>query len=50
MIGLTHDMLDSREGRQALLDRLLIVVNDELVKLELGPVVEDVVITDLALT
>jgi flagellar basal body-associated protein FliL len=50
MIGLTDEMLGSREGRQALLDRLLIVVNDELIKLELGPVVEDVVITDLALT
>ena len=50
MIGLTDEMLGSREGRQALLDRLLIAVNDELIKLELGPVVEDVVITDLALT
>jgi hypothetical protein len=32
------------------LDQLLIVVNDELIKLELGAVVEDIVITDLALT
>jgi hypothetical protein len=32
------------------LGRLLIVVNEELIKLELGAVVEDIVITDLALT
>jgi flagellar basal body-associated protein FliL len=50
LIGLTDEMLSSSENRAELLGRLLIVVNDELIKLELGAVVEDIVITDLALT
>jgi len=50
LIGLTDEMLSSSENRADLLDQLLIVVNDELIKLELGAVVEDIVITDLALT
>jgi hypothetical protein len=50
LIGLTDEMLSSSENRKELLGRLLIVVNEELIKLELGAVVEDIVITDLALT
>jgi hypothetical protein len=50
LIGLTDEMLSSSENRAELLGRLLIVVNDDLINLELGAVVEDIVITDLALT
>jgi hypothetical protein len=50
LIGLTDEMLSSSENRKELLGRLLILVNEELIKLELGAVVEDIVITDLALT
>lgn len=50
LTGLTLDMISSREGRKELLARILVAVNDQLVKLEIGAVVEDVVITDLALT
>lgn len=50
LIGVSEETLRSREGRQALLAQILIAVNDQLIKLELKPVIEDVVITDLALT
>lgn len=50
LIGISEETLRSREGRQALLAQILISVNDQLIKLELEPVVKDVVITDLALT
>jgi flagellar basal body-associated protein FliL len=50
LIGVSEEMLRSREGRQALLAQIHTAVNDQLIKLELKPVVEDVVITDLVLT
>lgn len=50
LIGLNEEIIGTREGRKELLARILTAVNAQLVTLEIGAVVEDVVITDLALT
>ena len=46
----SEETLRSREGRQAILAQILTAVNDQLIKLEMEPVVEEVVITELVLT
>lgn len=50
LIGLNEQIISTREGRNELLARILASVNAQLITLEIGAVVEDVVITDLALT
>ena len=50
LIDISEDVLRSHEGRNALLKQIFEAVNAQLIKLGLEPVVEDVVITDLALT
>jgi flagellar basal body-associated protein FliL len=50
LIDVSEETLRSREGRQAILAQILTAVNDQLIKLEMEPVVEEVVITELVLT